>query len=97
MSVRWGWLGFLLAELALALAFLAGSVVATARARLQVIKGSSLATMVALTDQSIRMRLGGIDDLDGLEERAGKVTVRMERGVSGVGLGLGLKSQEVSA
>ncbi len=89
MRIRWGWLGFLLVELALAFVFLAGSIVTTSRASLQIIKGSSLATMVAL-DEKVRYQFGGINNMDRLQEKAATVDVQMEKSTSGVGLALGM-------
>ena len=80
--IRWTWLTFLVAELALAAAFLAGTIIITKRSRMHVMKSSSLATMCAL-DERTRRYLGNINDLPSLETQAKKTVVKLETSVSG--------------
>ncbi|KAK3346557.1 hypothetical protein B0T25DRAFT_613123 [Lasiosphaeria hispida] len=77
--IYWGWLAFLACQIILSAVFLAIVVVWTRRARVPVLKTSSLAAMAALDGQA-RMILGGVDDLAGLKERAANVKVKVEGG-----------------
>jgi hypothetical protein len=61
----------------------------TRRAGMQVIKGSSVATLIAL-DRQTRAHLGGMYDLNEANKVAGKINVRLQRDVSGVGISLGM-------
>jgi hypothetical protein len=56
---------------------------------MQVIKCSSLATLVAL-DRNTRDHIGGIDDLEGLKENAPCLAVRLQRGASGIAIWFGM-------
>lgn len=58
--------------------------------RVQILKGSSLATLCGL-DKASRKHLGGINDLETLNRRARDLSVRLERGSSGVALWLAMK------
>lgn len=80
------------AQLALTALFLAITMASTYRSHMQVIKCSSLATMCAL-DKNTREHIGGIDDLEGLKEKAKCLTVRLQRGASGVALWLGMQRE----
>ena len=80
----------LVAQLVMATVFLALTIAATYRARIQIVKCSSLATLCAL-DEAARHEVGGIGDLEGLDEKARRFGVRMERDSSGVALSLGGK------
>lgn len=93
VSIRWPYLLFLLIELLSATVFLASVVLATRRARMQVIKGSSLGAMCAL-DGLARRRLGSIDDCEGLNRRARHMDVRLQRGVSGVAMWLAMEEAQ---
>jgi len=76
-------------QLALTALFLILTMVYTHRAHMQVIKSSTLATLVAL-DRNTREHIGGIDDLEGLKENAPCLAVRLQRGASGIALWLGM-------
>ena len=80
-------------QLVLTFVFLGLTMYATHRARMQVIKCSSLATLCAL-DKNARGHVGGIHDLDSLRKKSSMVGVRLERGSSGVGLWLGVGRRE---
>ncbi len=85
--IRWPWLCFLLSELAISGIFLTGTILASRSAKMQIIKGSSLATLCAV-DEFTRSRLGNITDLEGIGRKAAKTNVRMERAATGSGLWL---------
>jgi len=76
-------------QLVLTALFLALTVLTTQRAKVQVIKCSSLATLCAL-DKTARQHVGGINDLESLGKKAKVLGVRLERGSSGVALWLGI-------
>jgi hypothetical protein len=76
-------------QLALTALFLILTMVYTHRAHMQVIKSSTLATLVAL-DRNTREHIGGIDDLEGLKENGSCLAVRLQRGASGIALWLGM-------
>ena len=44
-------------------------------------------------DKNTREHIGGIDDLEGLKEKAKCLTVRLQRGASGVALWLGMQRE----
>ncbi len=92
VSIRWPYLLFLLIELLSATVFLASVVLATRRARMQVIKGSSLGAMCAL-DGLARRGLGSNDDCEGLNRHARHMDVRLHRGVSGVAMWLAMEEE----
>ncbi|KAK4656893.1 hypothetical protein QC762_0040260 [Podospora pseudocomata] len=79
VRIRWEWMGMLTTQLVLTTLFLVLTVAATYMSRVQVIKSSSLATLCALDDET-RQDIGGIGDgVDKLEQKAKKVSVRLER------------------
>ncbi|KAK0634213.1 hypothetical protein B0T14DRAFT_534127 [Immersiella caudata] len=88
ISIHWEWTAMLAVQLVLTFIFLSLTMIATHRARMQVIKCSSLATLCAL-DKNTRGHVGGINDLDSLGKKAKMLGVRLERGSSGVALWLG--------
>jgi hypothetical protein len=49
---------------------------------MQILKGSSLATMCALSP-GIKIQLGGMGDMEGVKQRAKGISVRLERGADG--------------
>ncbi|KAK0739493.1 hypothetical protein B0T21DRAFT_285718 [Apiosordaria backusii] len=105
VRIHWEWMGMLTAQLVLTAMFLAMTVVATYMSRVQVIKSSSLATLCAL-DEETRRDIGGLGDgVDGLEKKAKKVSVQLERraefddpaarsGTSGPVVWLGIPQEE---
>ncbi|KAK0725856.1 hypothetical protein B0H67DRAFT_571729 [Lasiosphaeris hirsuta] len=90
VKIHWEWIAMLAAQLVLTTVFLVLTATATHRARMQVIKSSSLATLCAL-DKATRQHVGGINDLDSLNQKAKMLGVRLERGSSGVALWLGMR------
>lgn len=50
VRVRWAWLALLAVQLVLVVVFLAGTVIATHRKRVQILKNSTVATLFALND-----------------------------------------------
>lgn len=93
VHVRWEWLGMLASQLVLTAVFLAFTMLSTRRAHMQVIKCSSLATLCAL-DKTTRQHVGGINDLDSLEQKAKMLGVHLERNSSGVALWLGVRRSD---
>ncbi|KAK4162908.1 hypothetical protein QBC43DRAFT_379646 [Cladorrhinum sp. PSN259] len=79
VKVHWEWMAMLATQLVLAGVFLGVTVGVTYRARMQVLKGSSLATLCAL-DQGATREFEGVRDLNGLQNWAKGVEVRLERG-----------------
>jgi len=90
VKIRWEWMAMVAAQLALTALFLVMTMVHTHRAEMQVIKCSSLATLCAL-DKNTREHIGDLDDLEGLKNKATCLTVRLQRGASGVALWLGMQ------
>lgn len=66
VHVRWGWIAFLVSQMALALAFFAASVLATARAGVDVRKSSLLPILPALNDE-LRDFSGPVVSVGGLK------------------------------
>jgi hypothetical protein len=87
VKIEWKWLIFLMLELLFSVLFLMGTLLMTHAAGIQIIKGSSLATLCSL-DESTRRFLGGINDFEAMKQRARRVEVKLEKGVSGIGLWL---------
>jgi hypothetical protein len=54
---------------------------------MQILKGNSLATMCALS-QGVKTKVGGMEDIEGLERRANGMRVGLERGADGEVRGL---------
>lgn len=88
VEIHWEWTSMLVAQLVLAAVFLSLTIAATSQARMQILKCSSLATLCAL-DEGARRDIGGIGDLEGLDEKARRFGVRLNRDSSGVALSLG--------
>ncbi len=72
----------LVAQLSLVMLFFVATVAQTYMSRMQVIKGSTLATMCAL-DSETRAALGDSKDPGGISRRAADMSVRLERGGGG--------------
>ncbi|KAH8904299.1 hypothetical protein BR93DRAFT_984831 [Coniochaeta sp. PMI_546] len=85
--VRWGWTTLLAAQLFLTSLFLVAIVIETRLARVQILKGSTLATMCAL-DGTARDSIGGISDFKVLNDAAQKLGVKLERGSAGTAIWL---------
>jgi hypothetical protein len=82
IHIRWPYISFLAAQLGLTIVILLFTIVATYRGRMQILKGSSLATMCALSP-GIKIQLGGMEDMEGVKQRAKGISVRLERGADG--------------
>ncbi|KAK3998126.1 hypothetical protein QBC44DRAFT_254497, partial [Cladorrhinum sp. PSN332] len=78
VKVRWEWMAMLATQLVLTGVFLGITMGVTCRARLQVVKNSSLATLCAL-DEEIRRGAGGVGCLEGSQKWAKGVGVHLER------------------
>jgi hypothetical protein len=87
VEIHWEWLAMLASQLFLTAVFLILTMMVTHTERIQVIKGSSLAPFCAM-DWATRQHLGGINDLDALDQKSKELRVRLERGSSGVALWL---------
>jgi len=83
VKIRWAWLAYLLAELALSSLFLMGIIAWTKFSKAETLGGSSLATLCAL-DEPTRQRLGSLGDYEELQRRASKVMVRLSEGSEGL-------------
>src|SRR5687767_12352007 len=79
IRVRWGWITMLITQLVLTSLFLVSVVIETWIARVQILKGSTLATMCAL-DGAARNIVGGISDLNAMKERARTLGLVLEQG-----------------
>ncbi len=86
-SVRWGWITLLAAQLFLTSLFLVAIVIESRLARVQILKGSTLATMCAPNGMA-RGSIGGIRDFKALNERAQVLGVNLERGSAGTAIWL---------
>lgn len=75
--MRWGWLSFLAAELLLASLFVVFTTITTHRAKVPVLKSSTIATLVAPVGE-VQQALGSFEKLSDAEERAKQVCVRLE-------------------
>jgi len=82
IRIRWPYISLLAAQLGLTIIVLLFTIVATYRSRMQILKGSSLATMCALS-QGVRTQLGGMENMERLKERAQGTSVKLERGTDG--------------
>lgn len=80
-------MAFLAAQLVLTIVVLLFTIFATHRSRMQVLKGKSLATMCALSD-NVKTQLGGMDDMKQLTERAKRQRVRLALDADGAVRGL---------
>ncbi|KAH6856284.1 hypothetical protein B0I37DRAFT_366999 [Chaetomium sp. MPI-CAGE-AT-0009] len=87
VQVRWVWMTPLAAQLILTGAFLIFTVSATRRARMQVVKCSSLALLYAL-DEPTRQCVGSIKDLESMTQMARMAGVRLERSTSQMALSM---------
>lgn len=87
VDIRWGWLSLLMVQLALASLFLVATAVKTHIAKVQILKGSALATLSGL-DRAARESFGGMNDYESLTKRARTLNVRLEQGPSGTALWL---------
>ncbi|KAH8884101.1 hypothetical protein GQ53DRAFT_662408, partial [Thozetella sp. PMI_491] len=90
ITVSWSYVSLLVAQLSLALLFFVITVAQTRISRMHVLKGSALATMVAV-DHDTRAALGTVNELGALDRRARKMMVRLERRDAADGGGLWLR------
>ncbi|KAK1757952.1 hypothetical protein QBC47DRAFT_294676 [Echria macrotheca] len=96
VRIHWEWTAMLASQLVLTTVFLTLTIVSTRRAQMQVIKCSSLATLCAL-DKKTRQHVGGINDLDSLEQKAKLLGVQLHRNSAGVALGLEMRRPGASS
>ena len=87
VRVHWGWVSMLGGQLVLTSAFLLAIMWESWRAKMQVLKSSTLATMCAL-DSTGRDAVGGISSPSGMERKAKELGVRLGRDPSGNALWL---------
>ena len=79
VKVRWGWLAFPLGLLVSAQIFLVMTILQTRRRCVRPWKGHRLPLLLADTDDIVKeMAEGGLDTRNGLEDRVGRMTVRLE-------------------
>jgi hypothetical protein len=69
IHIRWPYVAFLAIQLCFTIIVLLCTIIATYRSRIQILKGSSLATMCALS-QRVKTELGGVEDMNRLEKKA---------------------------
>jgi hypothetical protein len=89
VHIHWGWISLLSLQLGFASLFLLLTVLSTNKSRMQVLKGSSLATLCALRPD-VREEMGGIGGFDRLRRKARRIKVRLERGEDGTGAWLAI-------
>jgi len=82
VRVRWEYIGLLAAQIAFTSCFLAAVVIVTSSSGTEALKGSSLVTMTALSDDTRRHLVKKGDPDRPLIERARQIKVRLERDVS---------------
>ena len=87
VRVHWGWVSMLGAQLVLTSAFLLAIMWESWRARIQILKSSTLATMCAM-DSTGRDAVGGIVNGSDMEKRAKELGVRLGRAPVGDALWL---------
>ena len=87
ISVRWAYISLLAVQLGLTIIVLLFTIVATYRSRMQILKGNSLATMCALS-QEVKAELGGMEDMERLKRRAKGMMVGLESNAGGEVRGL---------
>lgn len=79
VRIRWQYTGILVAQIALSSCFLAAIIVVTTTSGTHALKGSSLMTMTALSDDTRRHLVEEYDPANLLNERAERLKVRLER------------------
>ena len=77
VQVRWPWLTFLAAMIAMSFFFFLFTVITTHRLRVPVLKGSAIASML-VPNPEVQSALGSLLDLDDAQKRAKFVRVRFE-------------------
>jgi len=87
VSIRWGFIAMLAAQLILATLFLVSTIVQTHLSHTQILKGSALATLCGL-DGDTRKALGGMEDVKLLSVKARQLKVTLEKRVDGAALWL---------
>ncbi|KAJ9148835.1 hypothetical protein NKR19_g5843 [Coniochaeta hoffmannii] len=90
VRVHWGWICVLSVQMGCTAVFLGLTIWATGRKGVEVVKGSSLATLVAL-EPGVREELGGVEGFKRMTEKVKGVRVSLVRGEGGV-VGLGRAS-----
>jgi hypothetical protein len=79
VRIRWEYIGLLATQIALTSCFLAAVVIVTTTSGTQPLKGSSIMTMTALSDDTRRQLVEKRDPAESLTERAERVEVRLEK------------------
>jgi hypothetical protein len=69
IHVRWPYISFLVLQLVLTVIILIFTIIATHWNRVQILKGSSLATMIALSPE-LKRELGWMEDIEAVERNA---------------------------
>ena len=82
IHIRWPYISFIAIQLWLTIIVLLFTIIATYRSRMEILKGNSLATMCALS-QSVKAKLGGVGDMEGLTSKAKTMKVKLERSEDG--------------
>ncbi|KAB5566193.1 hypothetical protein GE09DRAFT_1284036 [Coniochaeta sp. 2T2.1] len=83
VRIRWEYIGLLATQIGLTSCFLVAMVVVTSFSGTQQLKGSSLVTMTALSDDTRRHLVEKGDQEDQLKSRAERLTVRLQRDGNG--------------
>ncbi|KAK0742612.1 hypothetical protein B0T18DRAFT_447546, partial [Schizothecium vesticola] len=78
VKVQWGWLAFLVGQMALSFVFLGVTVWRTTKMGAPVIKSSTVAAMMTAPTEEVLGRLGGVGGLEEAEEKAKGVRVRLD-------------------
>lgn len=89
VSIHWGYISMLAAQLMLASIFLAAAAASTYSHGVQIMKASPLATLCGL-GQDTREALGDLNEFEALKSRAAKAKVNLDRESSGAALSLRL-------
>jgi hypothetical protein len=92
VRVHWGWICVLSVQLGCTFVFMGLTIWATGRKGVEVMKGSSLATLVAL-DAGVRGEMGGLGGFERLKQHATRVRVRLRQDSDGV-VGLSREVEE---
>jgi hypothetical protein len=82
IHIRWPYISFLAVQVCLTIVVLIFTMIATCRSHMQILKGSSLATMCALNEKA-KAKLGGVGDMDTLKSKAKELNVKLQRGAAG--------------
>ncbi|KAH8205659.1 hypothetical protein TruAng_000153 [Truncatella angustata] len=95
VRIHWKWVVLIATQLVLASAFLTATIIMTKRARIQILKNSTLPMMLALNEAD-KSEFNEIHGIHTLNDKAKLMRVKLERCVGGVGLWLGLAKDDSS-